>query len=127
MSKVFCATCGEPTSTDGTICPGCSEDHENAHKEKVATLQREIEAERAKATDDTARLDWWESQKFNGAIEIYLGGPWSYLPGTNQTIGHWKIEGQPGKRYDSLREAIDAARNQHEPKTVALQAPEVKA
>jgi ABC-type xylose transport system substrate-binding protein len=45
---VFCDTCGEQTSIDGTICVACSEEYDERWKAKVAALEQQLEAERAK-------------------------------------------------------------------------------
>ena len=91
---------------------GCSYDHpahvRMVHSPQLVAANTHI----AELEKDKSRLDWLDSQNYNGCTEIYLGGPWRYYSETNQTIGRWKIEGRPSERFVTVREAIDAAMNQ---------------
>lgn len=71
-----------------------------------------LKAENHELLADKQRIDWMTSQNFNGSASVYLGGPWSYFCDVNRTVGRWKVQDMPallGKRFDTPREAIDAA------------------
>ncbi len=86
------------------------------HAERTAELYLEREklaTEVAGLREDKARLDWLDVLDNGARPQIYLGGPWRIVSPERPAVGYWKIEDHPEMgRYETIREALDAARKQ---------------
>ena len=78
-----------------------------------ASLNADLDKQLVEAREDTARMDWRETQNKNASLQLYLGGPWRYFSQDNPAQGYWKFEDRPDLgKHETLREAIDAARKE---------------